>query len=84
MEPNDAYQVTGEPIVAVTKVAEDLVLASSSATVATKGVLVDGARGVVRDLQAFDDIADQQRMVILASSEETDELDLLTRIMQEP
>ena len=77
LKPNDAYQVAGEPIVAVTRVPEDLALASSSATVATKVVLVDGARGLARDLQAFDDVADRQRVVILASSEETEALDLL-------
>lgn len=76
LKPNDAYQVAGEPIIAVTKVPEDLALASLSATVGTKAVLVDGARGLARDLQAFDDIADQQRVVILASLEETEELKL--------
>ena len=77
LKPNDAYQVAGEPIIAVTSVPEDLALASSSAKVATKIVLVDGARGLARDLQAFDDIADRQRIVILASSEETEALDLI-------
>ena len=77
LKPNDVYQVAGEPIVAVTRVPEDLALASSSATVATKVVLVDGARGLAKDLQAFDDVADRQRVVILASSEETEALDLL-------
>lgn len=77
LRPNDAYQVAGEPIVAVTRVPEDLALASSSAPVATKAVLVDGARSLTRDLQAFDDVADRQRVVILASSEETEALELL-------
>ena len=77
LKANDAYQVAGEPIVAVTRVPEDLALASSSATVATKVVLVNGARGLARDLQAFDDIVDRQRVVILASSDETEALDLL-------
>lgn len=77
LRPNDAYQVTGEPIVAVTRVPEDLALASSLAPAATKVVLVDGARSLTRDLQAFDDVADRQRVVILASSEETEALDLL-------
>lgn len=77
LKPNDAYQVAGEPIVAVTRVPEDLASASSAATNATKIVLVDGARGLARDLQAFDDIVDRQRMVILASPEETEALELL-------
>ncbi len=77
LKPNDAYQVAGEPIVAVTRVPEDLALAALSAPVATKIVLVDGANGLARDLQAFDDVAGRQRVMILASSEETEALDLL-------
>ena len=77
LRPNDVHQVAGEPIVAVTRVSEDLALAASSAPVASKAVLVDGARSLARDLQAFDDIADRQRMVILASPEEKEALELL-------
>ena len=77
LQANDAYQVTGEPIIAITRVPEDLALASSSAKTGTKVVLVDGARGLARDLQALDDVADRQRVVILASPEETEALDLL-------
>ena len=77
LEPNDAYQVIGEPIIAVTKVPEDLALASAKAKAATKVVLVDGARNIVRDLQAYDDITERQKVVILASSEETDALNIL-------
>ena len=77
LKSNDDYQVTGEPIIAATKVPEDLALASTSAKAGTKIVLADGARGLARDLQAFDDIADRQRLVILASPEEVEALDLL-------
>lgn len=77
LKPNDPYQVIGEPLVAATGVPEDLALASSSAGTSTKIVLVDGARRLARDLQAFDDIADRQRMVVLASPDESEELDLL-------
>ena len=77
LKPNDPYQVIGEPLVAATSVPEDLALASSAVDAATKIVLVDGARRVARDLQAFDDIADHQRIVVLASPDESEELDLL-------
>ncbi len=77
LKPNDAYQVTGEPLIGVTKVPEDLALASNSAEAGTKIVLADGARGFARDLQAYDDIVDQQRVIILASPQETEALDLL-------
>ena len=52
-------------------------MASSSADAGTKTVLVDGARRLARDLQAFDDIADRQRLVVLASPDETEDLELL-------
>ena len=77
LRPNDAYQVKGEPILAVTNVPEDLALACLSASNATKIVFVDGVRGLARDLQAFDDIADRQRVVIIASPDETEALELL-------
>jgi hypothetical protein len=77
VKPNDPYQVIGEPLVAATTVPEDLALACSAAQRATKVAFVDGARRLVRDLQAFDDIADRQRIVVLASPDEIDELDLL-------
>ena len=77
LKPNDPYQVIGEPLVAATSVPEDLALASSSADSGTKTVLVDGARRLARDLQAFDDIADRQRLVVLASPDESEDLDLL-------
>lgn len=77
LKPFDAFQITGEPIIATTRVPEDLAFASNSAEAGTKIVLADGARGIARDLQALDDIADQQRLVILASPEETEALELL-------
>ena len=77
LKPNDRYQVVGEPLIAATGVPEDLAFAASSAGIGTKTVLVDGARRLARDLQAFDDIASRQRMVILASPDESEEIDLL-------
>jgi hypothetical protein len=77
LKPNDPYQVIGEPLIAATSVPEDLALASLMADAATRVVLVDGARRLARDRQAFDDIADRQRMVVLASPDESEELDLL-------
>ena len=62
---------------ASTAVAEDLAMACLAAEPATKVVFVDGARGLGRNLQSFDDIADRQRVLILASSDENDEIDLL-------
>ena len=77
LKPSDPFQVVGEPLIAATSVPEDLALASSSADAGTKTVLVDGARRLARDLQAFDDIADRQRLVVLASPDESEDLELL-------
>ena len=77
LKPSDPSQVVGEPLIAATSVPEDLALASSSADAGTKTVLVDGARRLARDLQAFDDIADRQRLVVLASPDESEDLQLL-------
>ena len=77
LKPNDPYQVVGEPLIAATSVPEDLALASMSADPSTKTVLVDGARSLAKDLQSFDDIAARPRLVVLASSGEREDLDLL-------
>ena len=77
LKPFDAFQIAGEPIIATTRVPEDLAFASISAEPGTKIVLADGARGFARDLQALDDIAGQQRLVILASPEEIEALEIL-------
>lgn len=77
LRSNDPHQLVGEPLIAATNLPEDLALASSSAEIATKAVFVDGVGGLVRNPQAFDSIIERQRMVILASPEETNKLDLL-------
>ena len=77
LRPNDKFQVIGEPLIATTSVPEDLALASSLADVSTKAVLVDGARALARTPQAFDDIAERQRLVVLASPDEHEHINVL-------
>ena len=74
---SDAYQVFGEPLIAVSRSTYDLVDATAAAPEASKVVLVDGARGIVNDLQTFQDISDRQRVIILASPDEEEEIRLL-------
>lgn len=74
---NDRYQVCGEPIVAVTRVPEDLAQACSLAPSGTKTVIIDGARNMARDLQAFHEVADRQRAVVISAPDETEALDAL-------
>ena len=73
----DDYQVFGEPLIAVSRSAYDLSNATANAPEASKVVLVDGARGIVSDLQTFEDISDRQRVIILASLDEEEEIRLL-------
>ena len=70
IQAGDAYQVIGEPLIAVSRIPQDLVKAAKSAPEASTVILVDGTSGILSDLQAFDDITDRQRVVILASPNE--------------
>ena len=74
---NDAYQLVGEPYIAVSRVPQDLAAAAIDAPVASKVVLVDGARGITGDLQSLDDMSERQRVVILASPDETEDIRIL-------
>ena len=72
LKPNDIYQVEGEPMVAVTGTPEYLAAACSKAVPATKTVFLDGARRIAASPQAFDEIIERQKTVILASPDESD------------
>ncbi len=77
IKTGDAYQVIGEPLIAVSRVPQDIADVAKSAPESSQVVLVDGARVIVSDFQAFDDITDRHRVVILASPDEADEIQLL-------
>ena len=72
LKPNDIYQVKGEPMVAVTGTPEYLAAACSKVAPATKIVFLDGARRIAGSPQAFDDIIELQRTIVLASPDEID------------
>ena len=71
---NDTYMISGEPLISVTRIPEDLATAARKSDVGTKAIFVDGAKGIVSNLQAYDDIVQYQNMIIVASQEETDAL----------
>ena len=77
LRPNDPFQVIGEPLIAATSILEDLASASSAADVGTRTAFVDGAGRLARNLQGFDDIADRQRLVVVASPDEGEDVELL-------
>ena len=59
-------------MVAVTGTPEYLAAACSHAALSTKTVFLDGARRIASSSQAFDEIIERQRTVILASPDESD------------
>lgn len=73
----DDYQVVGEPLIGVGRVLQDLADAAMASPDGSKVVVVDGARGATGDLQAFDDIVERHRVVILASPSEMEDIELL-------
>lgn len=75
--PNDAYQVVGEPFVAVSKIPQDLAVAAIDSPIGSKVVIVDGARGITGDLQSLDDMSEHQNVLILASADEIEEIRIL-------
>ena len=79
IQAGDAYQVTGEPLIAVTRVPQDLADAATSCPAGARIVLIDGLRGIASDLQAFDDTAECQQVIIIASPREAGRSPPLTR-----
>ena len=78
LKSKDSYQVEGEPLIAVTSAPEYLSSAClQGGTPLRRWSFVDGARRIAGNLQAFDDIAERQKMVILASPDEREYIDQL-------
>jgi hypothetical protein len=77
LRANDAYQTVGEPLIAVSGVPGDVACNCSAALPNTKVVFADGPQRLARDLQAYDHIVERQKLVILASSAEEDDLQVL-------
>lgn len=77
LQPNDSYQVLGEPLVAVSRFPGDIVKACRSSPENSKVVLVDGATSVIRDMGDFNGISERQKVIVLASPHEIEPLDEL-------
>ncbi len=74
----DSTQVIGEPLVAVTRVPQDLRDAAIASPEGTKLILADGVSRITSDLQAFDEITDRQKVVILANPDEIEKMSNLS------
>jgi len=77
LRPNDPYQTAGEPLIAVSGVPEDIARVCKEAPATSKIVFADGSQRFARDLQAYDDVVAKQKLVILASPSDADDLELL-------
>ena len=77
LQPNDRYQVLGEPLVAVSRFPMDIVRVCRSSPGNSNLVLVDGASSVARDVGEFSRIAERQRVIVLASPHEIETLNEL-------
>lgn len=75
---SDDWRVGGEePIIAVTHSVNNMALACRTAPVASKVVIVDGASVLTGNLQAFDDVARQQRLLIIADHDQLEDVSVL-------
>lgn len=74
---SDRYQVEGEPLLSVAHNVENIAEASVRAEPFSRVVFVDGPERLVRNLQACDDIADSQKVIVVAGHESVDSLCVL-------
>lgn len=74
---SNQYQVEGEPLLAVTHSVENVAEASALAEPFSRVVFADGPGRLTRNLQAFDEITDSQKLIIVADHESDEELSVL-------
>lgn len=74
---SDQYQVEGEPLVAVSHSVENVAEASVSVEPFSRVVFVDGPERLIRNLQACDEIADSQKVIVLADHGSDDALSVI-------
>ena len=73
IRPRDAYQATGEPLIAVSSRIEYVAAACAVAAPRSKVVIVDGAKRIT-DLSRFDSIAERQNLIIVAETDDEEKL----------
>jgi hypothetical protein len=77
LHPNDSHQTAGEPLIAVSGIPEDIARICKDTPASSKIVFADGAERFARDLQAYDDVVERQRLVLLASPDDIDHVETL-------
>jgi hypothetical protein len=76
LHSNDPHQMVGEPLIAVSGIPEDIAQVCKESPTRSKVVFADGPH-LTRDLQAYDDIVEKQKLIVLASPADTDDLQVL-------
>jgi hypothetical protein len=77
LRANDSHQTVGEPLVAVSGFPEDIARNCRASPANTKVIFADGPQRFARDLQAYDDIVEKQRLILLASPTDIDDIQTL-------
>lgn len=73
----DAYVASGEPLIALAALPEELAAYCASAAPKAKSVIVDDVERLVRNLQAYDSVAERQRLIVVADESQHNSLDIL-------
>ena len=77
LHANDSHQTVGEPLIAVSGVPEDIARNCRASPANTKVVFADGPQRFARDLQAYDDVVEKQKLILLASPNDIDDIQAL-------
>jgi hypothetical protein len=77
LHPNNTHQTVGEPLIAVSGIPEDIARNCRDATTNSKVVFANGLQSFARDLQAYDDVVASQRLILVASPTDIDEIQTL-------
>lgn len=73
----DTYVASGEPLIALASRPEELAACCAAAPEKTKSVVVDDVGRLVRNLQAYDVVAERQRLVVVADETQHESLGIL-------
>lgn len=74
LHTNDSHQTVGEPLVAVSGISEDIARNCRDAAANTKVVFANGPQSFTRDLQAYDDVVASQKLILVASPTDMDDI----------
>lgn len=74
---SNQYQIEGEPLLAVTHSVENVAEASALADPFSRVIFADSPDRLTRNLQAFDEITDSQKLIVVTDHENDENLSVL-------